>query len=130
MYKELICCVLIIILIFSLDFVTQNYTENSINDTKDEITELRNELSISNNIDESKAQEKIDNILDNWDECHKKLAYFIEHNELEKVETSFTVSKSLVQLRDYKLAIIELDKIVFILNHINDKYSFSLENIF
>ena len=130
MYKELICCVLIIILIFSLDFVTQNYTENSINHTKDEITELRNELSISNNIDESKAKEKIDNILDKWDECHKKLAYFIEHNELEKVETSFTVSKSLVQLCDYKLAIIELDKIVFILNHINDKYSFSLENIF
>lgn len=106
------------------------YTENSISKTKDEIAKLRNEISKSSNIDDDKANKKINDILDKWDEYHKNLAYFIEHNELEKVETSFTASRSLVQLHEYKLAMIELDKIVFILNHINDKYSFSLENIF
>lgn len=130
MYKELIYCILIIILIFSLDFVTQSYTESSISKTKDEIIEFRNEISKGTNIDDNKAQENVNGIFEKWDKYHKNLAYFIEHNELEKVETSLVASKSLIQLHEYELAIVELDKSVFILNHINDKYSFNLENIF
>lgn len=130
MYKELIYCILIIVLIFSLDFVTQGYTESSINKTKDEIDELKNEMSKSTDIDDNKVQEKFNSISEQWNEYHNKLAYYIEHNELEKVETNLAASKSLIKLHEYKLAIVELDKTIFILDHINDKYSFNLENIF
>lgn len=130
MYKELICCVLIIVLIFSLDFIAQGYTDSSISKTKDDIAELKNEISKKENIDNDEVKQKANSIFDKWDEYHKKLAYFIEHNELEKVETNMTASKSFIELNQYELATVELDKTIFILDHINDKYSFSLENIF
>lgn len=65
-----------------------------------------------------------------WQEKHDKLAYFIEHDELEKVETELIVIKSYIETEDYEESISELDKGVFILKHIEDKYAFNLQNVF
>ena len=63
-------------------------------------------------------------------EIHHKLSYYIEHDEIEKVETYYTACKSLIKTKDYNLAINEIKKTIFVLNHMTDKYSFSLDNIF
>ena len=74
--------------------------------------------------------EEVDNITKNWETRHDKLAYYIEHNELEKVEDNLTGLNSLVKTNQYPDEIKELDKCVFILKHIEEKYAFNLENIF
>ena len=75
-------------------------------------------------------KEKIDKTVNDWEKRHDKLAYYIEHDELEKVETAFVAMKSYVESEQYEESKSELDKSIFILKHIEDKYDFTLQNVF
>lgn len=127
MHKELIICIILVTLIIIGDIITQNYTKNTVNYITNELETLKQGL-----IEKSKEQadDKINKIDEKWNEAHDKLAYYIEHDELEKVETNFTACKSLAKTEEYEQAISELEKTVYILEHITDKYSFDLVNIF
>ena len=78
----------------------------------------------------NKQDDEINKIDEKWKDAHDKLAYYIEHDELEKVETNFTACKSLASNGEYSQAISELEKTIYVLDHITDKYSFNLVNIF
>ena len=127
MHKELIICIVLVILIIIGDIITQNYTKNTVNYLTGELENLGKSLSAK---DDNKAYEKISEIDNKWKKAHDKLAYYIEHDELEKVETNFTACKSLAKNGEYEQAISELEKTVYVLDHITDKYSFNLVNIF
>lgn len=129
MRKEAIICIVIVILIFILDFFTQNYTEKRMNELIEELENLRSEIT-KEEVNYENALEKVSKIDKISKEIHHKLAYFIEHDELEKAETGLTVLKSFVELKDYEMAISEIDKTIFIIEHIEDKYKFNIENIF
>ena len=58
------------------------------------------------------------------------MAYYIEHDELEKVRTNLTELKSHTETEEYEEAINDLDKSVFVLEHIEEKSEFNLKNIF
>ena len=129
MYKELVISIIIIILIFSLDYITQKYTDFAINEAISNLNEIKESLK-EENVDNKKAIEDVEKKYNRWLEHHKRLAFYIEHNELEKVETNFVSGKSFIESAKYEDAISELEKTIFILQHINDKYSVNLENIF
>ena len=127
MHKELIICIILVILIVIGDWVTQNYTKNTVNYITGELENLKQNLLEKS---DDKVDEDINKIDDTWKEVYDKLAYYIEHDELEKVETNFTACKSLAKSGEYEQAISELEKTVFVLDHITDKYSFNWVNIF
>ena len=127
MFKEAIIAFIIIIGIFSGDFITQSYTKQTVEKLTTELNTLKENL-ILDKIDEAKVQAQ--KIKDDINGSHSKLSYYLEHNEIEKVETNYTVCKSFVDQGEKSEAIAELEKTVFVLNHMTDKYSFSLENIF
>ncbi len=127
MHKELIICIILVILIIIGDIVTQNYTKKTVNYITEKLESLKQSLQEDS---KENANEEISKIDEKWQEVHDKLAYYIEHDELEKVETDFTACKSLVSTGDYGQAISELEKMAFVLEHITDKYSFNLVNIF
>ena len=127
MQKELFICVILVILIIIGDIVTQNYTKNTVNYITGELESLKQSLFEK---DDDKADEEISKIDNKWKEVYDKLAYYIEHDELEKVESNFTACKSLAKTREYEQSISELEKMVYVLEHIIDKYSFNLVNIF
>lgn len=129
MLKETIICVIIVIAIFFGDNTTQNYTKESVSNLSNELTLLRENLT-QENIEKEKVKEGIESIYKQWEERHDKLAYFIEHDELEKVETEFVAIKGYIETEEYKESVSELDKSVFILKHIEDKYAFNLQNVF
>jgi len=83
---------------------------------------------------EEKDQQKIDEAIkktkNDWKERYEKLAYYIEHDELEKVETHLTVLQADIEVEDYEHGIGELDSCSFVLQHIQDKESLNLRNIF
>ena len=58
------------------------------------------------------------------------MAIFIEHEELEKTETSLAGLKSYTEMEEYADAVEELDKMNFLMEHIEDKNKFILRNIF
>ena len=127
MYKEMIISVILVILIFIGDFITQKYTKDTVSSLIDEFGKLKQSLI---NASKEDCEIEVNEIEQKWDKAHDKLAYYIEHDELEKVETNLTSCKSLAETENYDLAISELEKTVFVLNHITDKYAFNLENIF
>ncbi|OKZ57606.1 MAG: hypothetical protein BHV99_01295 [Clostridium sp. 26_21] len=127
MYKETIICIFIIILIIILDIFTQNYTKKSSNEIIECLSELKIEIENDNL---KKAQEKIEELDKKWDNKHDKLAYYIEHDELEKVDTAIVQVKSFVENDDIPSAVAEIETGKFVLEHIERKYKFNLQNIF
>ena len=127
MMKETIICVIIVVLIVSLDIFTQGYTQRATSEITQIFKELKEEMLIEN-------KEQIDNkvkILDEkWGQKHDALAYYIEHDEIEKVDTAIVSLKSYVETEDYSSAVAELDEGKFVLEHIQKKNAFNLENVF
>ena len=126
-FKETIICIVIIVVIFSLDIFTQKYTKNTTN----EITEIFSELKqLALREDKEQMEKEIVKLDDEWNKKHDKLAYYIEHDELEKVDTAIVSAKSYIETEDYPSALAELDVGKFVLEHIQRKYAFNLVNIF
>lgn len=128
MKKEAIICIVIIIVVIILNLITINYTKDSVESLKLELGEIKEDIKQEK--EASLISKKIADFRDNWEERYKKLAYYIEHDELEKVHLYIVGIDSNVNANEYSQAIGELDKCVFILEHIEDKYSLSLKNIF
>lgn len=129
MGKEIIISIIIVIGIFVGNIITQNYTSKSINLIGETLEEFRAELA-KDEIEEEKTKNTIKKIDQQWEEMYNKMAYYIEHDELEKVETNLIALKSYCQSEEYTDAISELDKSVFVLHHIENKNSFNWQNIF
>lgn len=129
MYKELIISAIIIVIIFFTDYITQKYTDSAINEAIKDISGIQEAIKqddVQNDIALKNANEKYDK----WLEHHNILAFYIEHNELEKVETNFVAGKSYIEKAKYEDANSELEKTKYVLEHINDKYSINWANIF
>lgn len=131
MTKELIISIIIVVLIFVGNAVTENYTRESVDETKQSLSTLREEIiKNEDEVDINITKEKIDNIHEQWDSRYEKLAYYIEHDELEKVKTELTGLRGYIEKEEYSEAVPELDKSVYILEHIKEKTALNLKNIF
>lgn len=131
MWKEIIICIIIVTTITIGNNITQNYSLESIETLTSKLGELKVQMKEKKkNIDNEKIQEKANNIFNEWTQRYDKLAYYIEHDELEKVETNLTSLKSCIETNSFSEAVNELDKCTFVLKHIKDKYMFNLQNIF
>jgi len=127
MLKESIICIIIIIGILGLEFLTQNFTKKTV----EEITGIfRNIKENEEKQKTEKINENIKNISNKWEEKQKKLAYYIDHEELEKVHTAIVTMKSYIETNNYSSAMAELEEGRFVLEHIKEKNTLNLQNIF
>ena len=83
MKKEIIICIVIIIAVVILNIITINYTKESVQSLKIELSKIREDIEQEKDV--NLVNEKITNLKNNWEERYEKLAYYIEHDELEKV---------------------------------------------
>ncbi len=127
MKKEIIISIVIVLIIVILDIITQNYTNKSMSQVSEKLMDVRADL-INGNKD--KTKEKIIATKKNWDKIKEKLVIYIEHDELEKVEQHMLETESYIEVEEYDVAVQTLDTCNFIIEHIKDKYEFSLKNIF
>ncbi len=129
MLKEIVICIIIVSMILIGNYITQNYTKQSISELTDELSNIRNKV-MQENIENEKIKEDVKSINKKWKEKYNKLAYYIEHNELEKIETELTAIKSKIETAEIKNAVKNIDKSIFLLKNVRDRYAFNLENIF
>ncbi len=127
MYKEVVICIIIVVTIISLDIFTQKYTQSTTSEITQIFSDLKGEILKE---DKEQINSKVKKLDEKWGQKHDRLAYYIEHDELEKVDTAIVSLKSFIETDDYSSAIAELDNGKFILEHIQKKYAFNLENIF
>ena len=129
MVKETVICIISFGIILFGNFTTQSYAKDSMDNIANQLEELRKVIEVEE-VDENIAIDKMKEIFSNWEEKYKTLAYFIEHDELEKIETALTETKSNIEMKEYAEAVVRLDESVYILGHVEDKLAFELENIF
>ena len=129
MKKEAVICLLIIALIIILNIVTQNYTKECVN-LMNERLEVLKEQSLVKQVKPENLEEQINNIENKWNEYQERLAYYIEHDELEKVETQIFSIKGFYEIKKYDEIVPEIEECIFILEHIADKTTLNIKNIF
>ena len=127
MYKELIIIIVVILFVVGLDIITNRYTKESLNILSDDLNILREYILDK---DKQKSEEKMKKIKQNWDERYKILAFYIEHDELEKVETEMVKLEADIEVEEYKHCISELETVIFILEHIQEKEEIHFRSIF
>ena len=97
MYKEIIIIMVVISLIVGLDIITNNYTKQSLEIITSELNLLREYILIE---DKQKAEEQMRIVKEKWEDRYKTLAFYIEHDELEKVETELTGLSADINVED------------------------------
>lgn len=127
MYKEFIIILVVIALIVGLDIATNYYTKNSVAILSEELNNVREDILQQ---DKVVAQHKMEQIKEKWKERYNVLAYYIEHDELEKVETQLVGLAADLNMEEYQHCINDLDTTIFILEHIEEKAKFDVRSIF
>lgn len=129
MYKEIIVCILVVILIISMDLLSNNYTKKVFFSINDSLGNLRNEM-LKEDKDVNKINDEITKVEQAWNSKLNLLSCYIEHNELEKVARQLTLIKGNIDVEEYNQAVPQLDDCVYVINHIKDNESLLLRNLF
>lgn len=129
MKKELIICIFIIALIIIGNVITQNYTNECVSQINKKLDTLK-EISLAKDTDSENINKQIREIEDDWNFFQETLSYYIEHDELEKVETQIFNIKGFYEIKKYDEIVPELEKCVYILEHIKEKTKLNVKNIF
>lgn len=127
MHKEFIIIIVVIFLVVGLDIITNRYTKDTLGILSSELNVLREYI-----VDEEKekSEEQMENIKQKWEERYKILAFYIEHDELEKVETQLTELAAFLSVEEYDECVCDIDTTMFILEHIQEKEEFNFRSIF
>lgn len=136
MKKEIIISIIVITMVIIGNIVTQNNTKKTVAKLNEKLANLKN--SLIDVIDDNKKKdenylkykEKSSDIRNRWDEMQELLSFYIEHDELEKVETQLAVINGQMESKLYDEAVVEIERCQFILEHIADKTAFNIKNIF
>ena len=129
MYKEIVVCIIVVILIVSMDLISNNYTKKVFSDLNESLGILRNQM-MEENKDKNKINDEIKKVEEQWNEHLKIISCYIEHNELEKVARQITVIRGNADMEEYSQAVPQLDECVYIINHIVDKEKLLIRNLF
>ena len=129
MRKEFIIIITILILIIISHIVTQNYTKNFFDDISKELQKIEDKV-LNANIDGDSLKNDINIVQEKWEENYDVCACYIEHDELEKVQTQLVGIKANIETKEYDKCVEKIESCKFVLKHIEDKDSFELVNIF
>ncbi len=134
MYKEVIISIVIIIAIIIGNNISQGYTDSSIEEIDKKLSNLREQVYKSLEIDvksnNDKMKQEIDEILEEWEKRYYLLAIYIEHDELEKVKKELVSLKASIDVEEYQDAIGDVDRCTFALEHLKEKEVLNVDNFF
>ena len=128
--RYIIGIALIISIVITLNTFTAINTERSVDLLEERINYLENELNKDESIDGEKVKNRMEEIKNNWDEINNILSLYIEHEELDLVEIELVTLNSYLKEENYTEAMVSIEKVKFQINHIKEKNSFKLKNVF
>ena len=126
MSKEIVITVIILVAIIGLNAFVGKYVDDKLNYVLSELNDLR-PLVEEEKYEE--ANQKINEIDEYWKKSEDIVSFFVEHDELEKVMTEYTSLKTYCKLEQEE-SFEALDKMAFIIKHIEEKDDLKLKNIF
>ncbi|MBP3502751.1 MAG: DUF4363 family protein [Clostridia bacterium] len=128
--KEFIVCIVIVVAIVIGDIFLQKYTKESLNLINEKLFYIKEDLKKEEELKKEEINKKVGEINKEWDKRFNILTCLLEHNELEKVKTQLVSITAGLEIDDKEYVYEELNKTIYILEHIRDKESFRIDNIF
>ncbi len=137
--KEFFLIVFIILFIVSLEIVTNYIFKNSIDviyKKIENIIVLIEELNIKkdkNILTKNEIEvlgKKIEKLNDLWMAERNKLSYFSEHDELEKITKCLVLLEENARNKEYIKSLEDCKEFIYWLEHVKEKDSLKLKNIF
>ena len=132
MIKEIIIISVVVISILVCNFAYQSYITKSSDSLVDKLGTLGEKIKADT--DNIKDNKEISNLLNNveneWENSKKIWSIFVMHNELDQIEIAFTNIKTSIDIDYRQYAAVETEKAKFLLEHIAERDSFKLKNLF
>ncbi len=133
MKKEIAIILTIIIIVITTNYFAQRFTEKSIKQLEMKLEELSEEIDVEeDNQGNSKTKKLLDifNELEQvWVDNSKILTLYLEHNEIENIDTNLVNISVFIANEQYDNMEVEIENCKYILNHVNEKYKMSFKNI-
>ena len=129
MRREAVITILIILVIIIGEYLTQRYSEENLGGVQDSLGELKEQI-LSSEIEISELIDKTNQIYNKWEEDNELLSYYLEHDELEKVNTQIVLVRGFLESDTPGDAIPEIEEGIYIIEHIKEKEKLSIKNIF
>lgn len=129
MKKEIIIIFSIIIFIIIAHAFTQTYTQNFFDLISEDLNNIEEKI-FDEEINQKELEEDIKKVQEKWHDKYNYFACYVEHDELEKVETQLLSIAANIKVGDFDKSVDEIEKCKFIIKHIEDKDSLKIVNIF
>ena len=129
MRKELIITILVFLIIIISDIFLQNYIKGSVEEIKNDLENLKKEV-LDSGIESKELEEKVKKIYEKWEIKNKVLTFFVEHDELEKVNTELNKIKGYFEVDMKDDSMTDINETIYVLEHIREKQKVSLKNVF
>mgnify|MGYP004494918687 CR=1 FL=1 len=128
--KEIIIIIISVALVWTGAYVSQNYLTKTSDELVNNIEDLKIEIQKAKKEEDSESIALADDIYNKWKEIEEKWSIIITHDELDLIEISLIGMKTCIEEKQYAKSIEELEKSIYLLEHIKDKEKFDLKNIF
>ena len=131
MFKETLIIVRIVFIIIIGNIGIQNYISKTSDELVFQLEDLKDKLE---NIDETNNMEELKEfsvkIYENWEEVNKKWSILVIHSELDLIELALIGVKSTIEANELQDTLQEIEKSIFLVEHIKEKENLKLKNIF
>jgi len=127
--KDIIIIIIVLFIIIGSGTFLQGYIKSTSQEMVNDLEELKTNIKSNGEIDiHIKKQAK--SVYNKWEELEKKWSMIVLHDELDLIETSLVSMKANVESKVIDMSVEEIDKSIFLLEHIYEKERFCLKNIF
>lgn len=123
MKKIITICILIVLIIVISDM----FIKKSIYNRFDYMIDTFKSIDIDKNNEEKKRA--VDMIESSLKENYLLMAFYIDHVELEKIKTQIVIIRAGIDEEDNSFLHEEIERTIFIIDHLEKKIDFKLENI-
>jgi len=123
MKKIIIVCVIIIITVVSSDIILKNIIFKNFDSLIYRIEKIEIDKGNEYNFG------IISNIEDLIRDKSLLMAFYIDHEEIEKIKTQIIIIKAGIEKKDEQFVHEEMQRKIFIINQLKEKNDFKLENI-
>ena len=128
--KEIVALIIISVFVIGSDIFISKITKESLEKVNNKINEISEIILNDEKYNKEEELKKIEDFEKEWNRLEENLAFFVEHDELEKLDLDVTIMKANMKVDMKKEAFQKMEEIKFVIDHIKTKQKMKLNNIF